>query len=87
MYYEINIAQRDEAGRYQHLFATHTRSCTSRARAKRVYEALAARFPAPEFHLSISLYWDAGKYVGPEELDEPPEIPTYIPTQDSHSND
>lgn len=79
MYYEINISQRDEDGRYQHLFATHKRSLTSRERAKRAYGLLVSRFPEPEFKLSISLYWEAGKYVGPEDLNDPPPIPTEAP--------
>lgn len=60
-YYEINVAQLDPPapdgqayGYYRHLFATAERSATTRAQAVRVYDELRARFPAPEFVVTIS---------------------------------
>lgn len=67
MYYEINVAQQTPsalgAPGYQHFFATHERSCVSERDARRVYQEIKARFPAPEFDVTVTCWELRGKGV------------------------
>jgi len=54
MYYEINVAKKNEKGQYVHYFATARRSITDRATLKTVVEDFVVRFPEPEFNITIS---------------------------------
>ena len=56
MYYEINVAKRDEKtndGSYRHLFATHQRSITTSEKLLEVMKEFTTKFPAPEYDVSV----------------------------------
>lgn len=66
-HYEINVAaaQRDEHGRVimdwtglkprmEHLFATSERSCVTHSRMAHVLAEIRAKFPAPDYEVSVS---------------------------------
>ena len=68
MIYEINVAVRTKQGGYTHLFATHERSLTTSKKALEVYHLLAKKFPAPEYHISISRKSVSSRELSVEDL-------------------
>jgi hypothetical protein len=60
MYYEINVSKREfmyddpKQPVYNHLFATHKRSCQTRKGLKRCLEILVKKFPYPDYKISVS---------------------------------
>lgn len=71
MYYELIVLKKvDKDGKvyYEHLFATSRRSAQDKWAAKKLYDELIQKFPAPEYGISIVYYENAGKYLKPEDL-------------------
>ena len=66
MYYEINVAKKNEKlgwdGKpaYSHFFATSDHSCVSKEQATEVYYVLKARFSEPDYKISVSLRQHTG---------------------------
>lgn len=55
MYYEINVSMNG-----RHLFATAERSLTSEREARQVAVMIRARFPEPEFKVTVRRYETVG---------------------------
>lgn len=53
MYYEINVAKREDDGKYRHFFATHKRSITCTAQALLMAKEFVALYPDPEYYVTI----------------------------------
>ena len=66
-YYEINVSQlvdwSNGRPRYKDLFATAPRLCVDIVDAQRVFVALKARFPEPEFQISTTHYACVGRQL------------------------
>jgi hypothetical protein len=71
-HYEINVSKLRRApggastGRYEHLFATAERSAVTRERALELLDSLEARFPAPEYHVSVT-HWECVGHIVKED--------------------
>jgi len=72
MPFEINVAQLSKragsVGKYEHFFATHPRSLNLGGKVKKVYEAIKAAFPAPEFAVTVARVTETGVPVDPAKL-------------------
>ena len=54
MYYEINVAKKDNKGEYRHYFATDKRSITTKKQLIETTSHFMVVFPAPEYNISVS---------------------------------
>jgi hypothetical protein len=62
MHYEVNVSLRG-----RHLFATHARSATNEAEARRVYAHLRAAFPSRDgYDVDITRWEETGRNVTEE---------------------
>lgn len=72
-HFEINVAQRTGErvlGRpvYSHLFATAPRSGITERDVRRVLAEIGTRFPAPEFHVSVTQWEGRGTELDLQQL-------------------
>lgn len=70
--YEVNVAVHVPAPRssdsqhtfnYRHLFATHERSVTNADKAAELLALFQAKFPAPQYHVSLQAKYAFGRYI------------------------
>lgn len=64
--YELNVAVKDASGQagrapYHHLFATHARSVTNADQAAALLTLLRAKFPEPQYHVSLTAQYAFGR--------------------------
>ena len=70
MYYEINVARRigkmpfnSNEDRYEHLFATASRSLQTMYAVERVLPAIVAAFPEPNHHVTLHRHETIGTEI------------------------
>lgn len=68
MYYEINIAKRNDKGDYMHHFATAERSITNKSKLKVVLADLMKVFTTPEYNISVSYNEEVGVSMDANEF-------------------
>jgi len=76
MYYEINVAKKDDKKTYgnyneisyKHYFATAKRSLTSRDETIKILKEFMVKFPEPEYKISINYHPENSFMYSPEEF-------------------
>lgn len=77
MYYEINVAKKNEKGDYEHYFATAKRSITTKTRLKIIVTDFMEKFPEPEFSISVAYAPEMSVGMSAESFLENPDELTY----------
>lgn len=74
MYYEINVAKKDNHGGYSHYFATSPRSISTIKSLEEKVKDFGERFPYPEFDISVSKVEQSGIQVDFKSFLDNPDI-------------